>query len=58
MPPVLEKSGSLRKPTVYISNLPFEVSDSVVRDAFWEGAALDPEGVELLRKSLPTGRVR
>ncbi len=57
-PVVLTKSVSVKKPNVYVSNLPFEVSESVIRDAFWEGAAIDPLNVELLLKSLPSGRVR
>mmetsp|Transcript_13524 Transcript_13524/g.28307 ORF Transcript_13524/g.28307 Transcript_13524/m.28307 type:complete len:119 (+) Transcript_13524:53-409(+) len=45
-----------RDPLVlYISNLPHEVSDHFVSDAFYEGAQLEVESVEVLKMGMPHG---
>eukprot|EP00798_Chlamydomonas_sp_ICE-L_P030527 gene30527-35556_t len=54
----LKRNVSVKKPSVFVSNLPFEISEAVVRDAFWEIAEIDPEHVELLKKSLFGGRTK
>uniref|UniRef100_A0A7R9VC27 RRM domain-containing protein n=1 Tax=Chlamydomonas euryale TaxID=1486919 RepID=A0A7R9VC27_9CHLO len=40
---------------LYVSNLPHEVSEHFVHDAFYEGAQLEPESVEVLRMGMPHG---
>mmetsp|Transcript_16402 Transcript_16402/g.35465 ORF Transcript_16402/g.35465 Transcript_16402/m.35465 type:complete len:134 (+) Transcript_16402:163-564(+) len=43
---------------VYVSNLPFQVSEHFVIEAFSEGAGLEPSAVEMLKKGLAHGYMK